>query len=367
MGHVRDLWTTVGPHGRRVRTERHGRGKRWVARWEEAGRTRSKAFATKDAATAHLARVELDLQVGRPVGGREVTVAQWVEVWLSRQLGWRASTAVDARRRLELHVVPVLGTVPVGEVTRGMVVDMAAGWSMSPRMARGVMGYLSSCLQAAVVEGLAVSNPARGVRLPRPERTTMWLPSMVQLQVMRERLAGPVGVVVDLAAGTGMRPGEWRGLTWDRVDLGAGVVRVDRQMVAESGAPVWGPPKTSAGVRSIALAPVTVEALVAHREQFEVGVHGLVVAGERGGAVGRSRAALLWRRATEGMGAPAGVGWHALRHYHASLLIAAGLSPRAVADRLGHRNVSETLDTYSHLWGDDEERSVAAVQAALGG
>ena len=55
-----------------------------------------------------------------------------------------------------------------------------------------------------------------------------------------------------------------------------------------------------------------------------------------------------------------GDGWHQLRHHHASLLIAAGLSPVAVAHRLGHKDATETLQTYAHLWPNDDERMVAA-------
>ncbi|MGW6277726.1 hypothetical protein [Kribbella sp. NPDC055071] len=54
-----------------------------------------------------------------------------------------------------------------------------------------------------------------------------------------------------------------------------------------------------------------------------------------------------------------------LRHHHASLLISAGLSVVAVAERLGHRDSTETLRTYGHLWPIDHERAVAAVDAAL--
>ena len=54
-----------------------------------------------------------------------------------------------------------------------------------------------------------------------------------------------------------------------------------------------------------------------------------------------------------------------MRHYHASKLIAAGMSVVAVAARLGHRDATETLQTYAHLWPGDDARAVAAVDAAL--
>ncbi len=55
-----------------------------------------------------------------------------------------------------------------------------------------------------------------------------------------------------------------------------------------------------------------------------------------------------------------------LRHFHASLLISAGLSVTAVAERLGHADPAETLRTYAHLWPTDQERATAAIEATFG-
>lgn len=58
--------------------------------------------------------------------------------------------------------------------------------------------------------------------------------------------------------------------------------------------------------------------------------------------------------------------FHDLRHHFASVLIAAGCSIKAVQEALGHANVSETLDTYSHLWPADDDRIRDAVQSLHG-
>lgn len=47
---------------------------------------------------------------------------------------------------------------------------------------------------------------------------------------------------------------------------------------------------------------------------------------------------------------------HALRHSHASMLIELGLIPLEIADRLGHESVKTTLDTYSHLYPDKDQK-----------
>ncbi len=63
------------------------------------------------------------------------------------------------------------------------------------------------------------------------------------------------------------------------------------------------------------------------------------------------------RAAVRQAGAPAGTGLHSLRHYYASLLIRHSESVKVVQTRLGHASAAETLDTYSHLWPDSEDRT----------
>jgi integrase len=60
------------------------------------------------------------------------------------------------------------------------------------------------------------------------------------------------------------------------------------------------------------------------------------------------------------------VTFHDLRHYYASLLIQHGESVKVVQRRLGHKSAVETLDTYSHLWPDSEDRTRKAVDQVLG-
>ena len=72
----------------------------------------------------------------------------------------------------------------------------------------------------------------------------------------------------------------------------------------------------------------------------------------------------MFRRAVKAAGLPAGTTSHDLRHHYASLLIAAGCSVKSVQERLGHASAVETLQTYAHLWPDDEDRTRAAVERA---
>src|SRR5262249_4866288 len=74
--------------------------------------------------------------------------------------------------------------------------------------------------------------------------------------------------------------------------------------------------------------------------------------------------ARTWRRVL----AQAGVGhvrWHDLRHAHATLMLASGVHPKIVSERLGHASVGITLDTYSHVLPGLQEAAAAQLDALL--
>ena len=54
---------------------------------------------------------------------------------------------------------------------------------------------------------------------------------------------------------------------------------------------------------------------------------------------------------------------HDIRHSHASLLIELGLSPKIIADRLGHEKIETTLNIYSHLYPNKQEEVADKLQA----
>jgi integrase len=71
-----------------------------------------------------------------------------------------------------------------------------------------------------------------------------------------------------------------------------------------------------------------------------------------------------WWRMTRQLDLPR-VGWHALRHTHASMLIAAGVDIATIAKRLGHENVTTTLSTYTHLFRRDDRAAADAINAMV--
>jgi site-specific recombinase XerD len=110
---------------------------------------------------------------------------------------------------------------------------------------------------------------------------------------------------------------------------------------------------------------VVVDALAAHLAAFPAEPDGLVFT-FAGKPITRQAFGHKWRSAVATAALPTGTGFHALRHYYASLLIRHGESVKTVQGRLGHASAVETLDTYSHLSPDSDDRTRDAIDSVLG-
>ena len=164
-------------------------------------------------------------------------------------------------------------------------------------------------------------------------------------------------LVVTLA-GSGLRIGEALGLQVSDVDFLRRTINVERQRV-QSGH--LGPPKSKTSRRVVPVGRVVIEELAAH-----------LAAHPSDGPlfVNEIREPLVYRRWQTIWGTAArqvGVDFtsHDLRHFFASALISGGASVKQVQTVLGHSSAVITLQTYSHLWPGDDDRTRDVMDAAL--
>ena len=176
---------------------------------------------------------------------------------------------------------------------------------------------------------------------------------MVPLGTMRRRYRA----TVTLAAGTGLRQ-EGGGLDGAHVDFLRRQVRVEEQLVTVSGREPWlGPPKTEASICTVPLPQVVLVARAEHMAGHEPGQWRLLFSTPAGKPIWRSTWSQTWTAAVRRAGPPTGTGFHALRQCYAISLTRHGESAKTVQARLGHASAGETLDTYSYLWPDSEDRT----------
>lgn len=269
---------------------------------------------------------------------------------------------------LRRHVYPALGDRPLSSVRPSEVQAWARGLAvkLQPSTVKVVHGILAAIFKAAVRDRRLTSSPCEGTKLPRVEPRRVVPLTTEQVGALVDAVPGPFRALLPLAAGTGLRQGECFGLTVDRVDFLRRSLTVDRQLVTVQGRPPFlAPPKTQASSRVVPLPQVIVDGLAAHLATYEPGPGGLLFTTDRSEPIRRTWfSSAVWRPALRSADVEAR--FHDLRHYYASLLIRHGESVKSVQARLGHATAAETLDTYSHLWPDSDDRTRDAVDEVLG-
>ena len=342
----------------------------WRARYlDAAGKQVARHFGRKVDAQHWLDEVTTSVITGNYVAaraGRE-TFQTYAESWLGRQV-FKASTAEAVERALRVRVYPVIGDRRLDSLTTDDVQTLVKRLSMAlaPATVGVTYSHVASVLKSAVAAKRIAVSPCVGVKLPEVTRTRVVPLTTDQLLALRDAVPERFRAMVTLAAGTGMRQGELLGLTLDRVDFLRRRVTIDRQMVTLANtAPDFGSTKRPASNRVVPLPQVVIETVARHVEVFRIDHHDLLFTSVAGAPMRRNAFSDMWRRASirAGLGT---VNFHDLRHYYASLLIRHGESVKTVQDRLGHKSAAETLDTYSHLWPDSEDRTREAIDAVLG-
>lgn len=347
------------------------RGDTWQARYRTPeGASRSKAFRRQADALQFLATTEHKKGSGEyvdPSAGR-ITFEAFGEQWRAAQVH-RPTTAAQVETNLRRHAYPHLGAQALATVRPSAIQAWvkAIAVDLAPGTVEVVYRYVAAIFRAAVADRIIPASPCVGVKLPKAEPVKVEPITVEQVEALRAGLPARYGALVTLGAGTGLRQGEAFGLTVDRVDFLRRTLTVDRQVILlPGGAPSFGPPKTQASYRTVPVADVVLEALSSHLAEHGTGADGLIFSTPEGGPIRRTRWSEWWRPVAAEAGLEPGVGFHALRHFYASSLIRQACSVKVVQTHLGHATAAETLDTYSHLWPDDDDRSRAAVDAVLG-
>jgi integrase len=351
---------------------------RWQVRyWLEGLRyTAAQTFATKGEASAYLATVQTDSLRGTwvdPAAGK-VTFAEYAEQWRASQVH-RASTAAQVETYFRRHVYPRIGARQLASLRpsdiQTFVKNLSAGGSghrpLAPATVELVYTWVSTVFGSAVRDRVIAVSPCQQVRRPAVDRQRVVPLSVKTVETLIAAMPERYRALIVLGAGTGVRISEALGLTNDRVNWLRRTLTIDRQLVdIVDGDPVFGPVKDKKNrPRTIPLPQTVVDALSSHVAEIGLGPQGLIFTGPNGGPVRRTTFSDAWRAAAGPLGIPPGDGFHQLRHFYASVLIRAGESVKTVQERLGHTSAQMTLDVYSHLWPEDEDRTRAALDAVF--
>jgi integrase len=241
--------------------------------------------------------------------------------------------------------------------------------------ARATLNGLRAILKHAQGRGLVAQNVALGVSIAARSRLVekvtpgRSIPHPDELRRLIDGAQGWLRIMILLAANTGLRQGELRGLKWDAIDFASNTLTV-RNRADQGGAD--GMPKSKAGQRKLSLAAETVTELkhwrlaCGHPEMVFPGR----VAGKPIGATAVTTGFAKLQRNTglvDAAGAPKYV-FHELRHLFASAAIALGFTSKWLQTAIGHGRIATTLDVYGHLFPDgDADARMQAIASLISG
>lgn len=379
---VDDLWylRRTGPGGKRVPSKRHGRGKRWRVRTPGLP---SVLTAKKSEAEQLDAERATDLARGQyidPKLGRE-TVSIYGARHREAQL-YRGSTQELVERAFRLHIDPVLGRLPIGHVRASHVQSWVKGLDLAPSTVRVVYALLAGMFAAAVRDRAIASTPCVEITLPALPHVEHTILTPAEVHALAAGLPARYGAAVYVGAGCGLRHGETLGLEVEHIDFLRREVRVVQQLSAHAGRPPYlALPKTKTSRRTVELPKVTADALARHLQlhpprpveivdetdprRVKTRTASLVFTNTAGRPIYRANWSHAWAPVARSVGLPEKTGYHALRHYFATLLVFSGASVKTVQMALGHSTPTVTLNTYVGLWPEQLERTRSLVDAAL--
>jgi integrase len=337
---------------------------------------------TKKEAQAERIKLLAAINAGTAIEPTKVTVANFVRARVDQ---WEAAgditakTAQRYRQLIENQMAPHLGAKPLQKLSR---LDVEA-WhtvlrngGLAARTIRQAHRVLGKALSEAERDTLVAKNVCRQQRAPKVAHSEMTIVQDVPGFV--DKLRGSrLYILATVALFTGMRLGEILALRWSRIDLDRGVIEV-REALEETKAfgVRFKAPKSKAGRRDVTLPDILVDVLREHRKatlelRLQLGLgklppDALLFANLEGQPQRPSNVSSDWGDFAQRIGIPE-ITFHALRHTHASQLIAQGVDIVTISQRLGHAKPNITLATYAHMFHTDDSKAAAAINAALSG
>ena len=313
---------------------------------------------TKQDVQEKLGKAAGDVAHQRDIEPQRIKLGAYMDRWLrdAAKPRVRETTLANYERVIKNYIKPHLGGVPLAKLTAFQIHGMYSCLERDGKSAetiRLVHAVLHRALKQAVRWRLIPFNMGADVDRPKAAKADISPLSAEQVNTLLKAARGDrQEALYVLAVTAGMRLGELFGLQWSDLDLTAGAVMVQHSLQELNGKLALAEPKTARGRRRIELPQMAVDALNRHRKRMlKEGLASVawVFPNASGGPWRRSHFHFgefkpLLKRAKL-----PDIRFHDLRHTSATLLLSQGVHPKVVQERLGHSQISVTLDTYSHV------------------
>ncbi len=345
---------------------------------------RKTVHGTKKDAEVELAKFVTEVQNGLVVDGKSLRFSEFTEIW-KRDYGSKELAPTTYKRYcriLETRLLPYFGHFYINKIRPTDIMKFYdllekdtqlvrkkgnnGSKTKKPLSGKTILEHhrlLRAMLHKAVYWQLIVANPAERVQAPKArkpkrksyddEQTKILLENLEKLSIEETKYK----VAIILTVFTGVRLGELMGLEWQDVDFKNGIISINRssQYLSDMGV-FTKTPKTESSIREIAIPEFIISLLEEYKLWYEEqkSIYGelwtnsdrLFVQAD-GKPMHPSSISKWFVRYVSTIGLPV-INFHGLRHTNASLLVAQNVDIAVISARLGHAQISTTLDFYVH-------------------
>ena len=356
---------------------------------------------TKREAEIELAKFVSEIQNGLVIEGKALKFSEFTDIWKRDYASKELAPATVKRyyRMLDTRILPYFGRMYINKIKPTDIMRFYDLLSKDTQLERKkntkivktnkplsrktILEHhrlIHAMLTKAVYWQVIVSNPADRVQPPKVNRTKRKCYDDVQCKYLLSNLSQldedkiKFKVAIALAIFTGARLGELAGLSWSDIDLNNGIIHINRssQYISELGV-FTKVPKTESSIRDIAIPDFVVSLLSEYRTWYDnqnfvcsdlnSNLECLFVQ-SNGKPMHPSTISKWFKKFIQDIGLPV-INFHGLRHTNASLLISQQIDVAIVAARLGHAQISTTLNFYVHPLLSHNKIAGSALQNLL--
>lgn len=227
---------------------------------------------------------------------------------------------------------------------------------------------LSLCFKYAITMKYVSDNPVDDACVPKVPRHAEIYPYSIN-EIMKLLSIDYLQWVKDgimIAFHTGMREGEIYALKWTDINFEQRFIIVQRSQSKAGSKVVLKTTKTPSGIRRIDIDTYVSSYLLAMKKRS---TSNYVFVSENKNSKYDFRVPWNIAKHVKQMCMMAGIpprNFHTFRHTHATVLLAYGIHPKIVQERLGHSDISITMEIYSHILPTIQKEAVKTFEKICG-
>ena len=334
--------------------------KKWTAQWFETNakgekkKRRKRGFETKREALEYERQKKLNNS-----RSMDMKLSEFMEVYFEdKQNELKERTMKNKRYMMEQHIVPYFGNQMMSEITAGQIIQWQNEMQtkgFSEAYLRMIQNQLTSLYTHASKIYDLHANPCKKVkRMGSSDNRSLdfWTVDEYQKFIQIMEPGTRYYLIFEILFWTGCRIGELLALTPKDIDFDRNLISITKTYYRTERQDVITEPKTKQSVRVVEIP----EFLKQEIKDF-VDRHYGMPENERLFPIVQEAVQHKMKRQMEKAGVKK-IRVHDLRHSHVAYLINKGVEPILIKERVGHKDIRITLNTYGHLY-PNQQRKVA--------